>query len=99
MDLRVTGADDLERVGKRLREVGAGDLRKELLRGIREAGKPVILDVRKSALETLPRRGGLAALVAKSKFATRTRVSGKNVGVQIKGTGKNPKSRLVDLDE
>jgi hypothetical protein len=86
-DFEVQGAEQLEALAKRLKAAGAGDLRKELLRGIRETNKPTIEDIRKSALDTLPRRGGLADRIARSKISTRTRTAGRQAGVEIKGVG------------
>lgn len=87
-DFEVERAGELEQIGRRLREMGGGELKKALLRGIRETNKPTIAAVRANARSTLPRRGGLAELVAKSKIGTRTRLTGQHVGVEIKGTGK-----------
>lgn len=81
-DLSVTGAEELEKVGHRLVEIGAGDLRKQLFKKIREAGKPLVADIRHSAAEELPHRGGLADLIAKSRMGVRTRISG-DVSVRV----------------
>jgi len=89
---RITGADDLETLAKRLKSAGDNDLKKELLRGIRETNKPTIAKVRKSAAENLPKRGGLAAKVAKDPIGTRTRLTGDSAGVRIsrkRGRGLN----------
>lgn len=85
-DFRVQGADQLDDLAKRLKAAGNGDLRKELLRGIRETNKPTISDIRASARSRLPHGGGLADTVARASIGTRTRLSGKSVGVEIKGT-------------
>jgi hypothetical protein len=82
------GAEQLAALAKRLREAGENELRKELLRALREINKPIIADIRANARRTLPQRGGLAEVVAKSKIATRTRASGPRAGIQIRGTGK-----------
>jgi hypothetical protein len=87
----VTGTHELEAVAKRLKAVGRGDLRKELLKGIRAQGKPAIADVKKSARSTLPARGGFADLVARSSYGTRTRLGGNSVGVSIVGTSRSVK--------
>lgn len=88
MDVVVKGEEDLLRLSQRLKEAGRNDLKKELLRGIREGNKATISAIRRNALETLPSSGGLASLVSKSRIGTRTRLSANRVGVQIKGTGK-----------
>jgi hypothetical protein len=82
------GSRELRELARRLKAAGRNDLRKEVLRGIRESNKGTIRKVRANAEATLPKRGGLAALVAKSKIATRTRISGTNIGVKIRGTEK-----------
>lgn len=88
VDASVRGANELEAIGRRLKEAGDRGLRKELLAGIRKTNKPTISAVRDSARTKLPRRGGLAEEVASSKIGTRTKLSGSRVGVEIKGTGR-----------
>jgi len=91
-DFEIRGAGELEKLAKRLKDTGGNDLKKELLRGIREANKPTIAKVKKSAAENLPRRGGLAAKVAKEPIGTRTRLTGNSAGVTIsrkRGRGLN----------
>lgn len=82
-DLRVTGAEELAQVTARLKAAGEGELRKELLRGLRNAAKPMVTAARESARDTLPHRGGLNEVVAGSRFAVRTRTSGRNPGVRV----------------
>lgn len=80
--MRVTGADQLTQVGKRLKEAGNKELRKELLRGIQRATKPVRLAMSANAGRVLPQSGGLAQRAAKSRFSAKTR-TGRNPGVTI----------------
>jgi hypothetical protein len=87
LEFRGRGAEDLDRLGKRLKAMGDGGLRSELLAGIRKAAKPLPQAVRASALEKLPQRGGLAARIAGSRMSTRTRLSGNNVGVRFEAKG------------
>ena len=86
-DISVQGADNLEALARRLKEAGGTELRKEMLKGIREGVKPVIPDIRKSAESILPKAGGLNDVIAKSKIGVRTRLSGENAGVSVRGTG------------
>lgn len=91
-DFKITGADDLETLARRLKAAGGNELRKELLRGIRETNKSTIAEIRKSAQENLPRRGGLADLVAKGSIGTRTSPTAASAGVSItrkRGRGLN----------
>lgn len=89
VDVTVSGAGQAQLVAltHRLREAGeqGKGLRRELLAGIRVAVKPVLDDVRVSAVEVLPKRGGLAARVAGSHFAVSSLLSGNNARVRVVG--------------
>lgn len=84
-ELSIHGAEKLQHVGRALKESGRAGLKKELLRGFREAGKPVVKAIRASAASELPQSGGLAAKTARSSIGVRTRLGGKTVGVRIEG--------------
>jgi hypothetical protein len=88
VDLRITGADQLKALGAEFKKAGAGDLRKEMLRDFRAESAPLISDIRASASDILPRRGGLGARVAKSKIRAANRLSGSSVGMRITGTNR-----------
>ena len=83
VDLRITGADQLKRLGAEFKAAGAGGLRKEMLAEFRAEAAPLIQAERVSALEILPRRGGLGARVARSKIRAANRLSGSSVGMRI----------------
>lgn len=87
MTIEVRGAEQLDRIGRRFKEAGEKELRKELLAGIRKSNKPTISAIRANARGSLPRRGGFADQVAASRIATRTRLVGKSAGVQIRALG------------
>lgn len=89
MDLSVTGAENLGVLARRLKEVGDKELKKELLRGIRLGTKGTHAKIRESALGNLPARGGLAAIIARSKISTKTRTSGRLTGIKITSTSKH----------
>lgn len=78
------GAAQMAKLGRDLKEAGAKDLRKELLKAGREMGKPIKAEIRESAA-ILPQRGGLSALIAGAKVRVSTRLSGRNVGVSFIG--------------
>ncbi|HEY3261366.1 MAG TPA: hypothetical protein VGJ95_14045 [Pseudonocardiaceae bacterium] len=69
--LSVKGAQDLRELTQALKDAGAKDLQKELYRGINRAMKPLKEVARKAAREGLPKRGGLADTIARSKITTR----------------------------
>lgn len=85
MEVVVKGAEDLGVLSRRLKSVATGDkaLQKELSKGIRIATKDTKTAIKASALAKLPKRGGLAALVANSRMTTKTRTSIKSPGVRI----------------
>jgi len=90
VEVTVRGATRLARVAGAVQRV-APELRKELLREIRTGVRPVIKDIRAEALDSLPSRGGLGEMIAGSRYAVRTRTSGKQVGVRVEG-------RLTEID-
>ncbi len=95
VDVSIEGADDLQRLAVRLKEAGRNDLRKELLAGIRKANKPIVAAIRDGIRERLPSRGGLADEVARATISTRTKLTGRSVGVTMLGTkGKSKLERL-----
>lgn len=85
MEIELRGAAQLVALAKRLRSA-TKDLRSELYRGINRAAKPLKNDVKKSARERLPKRGGLAKRVSLTKIATKRRVTGNSAGVRLVGT-------------
>lgn len=89
----VSGANQLAELGKRFKEAGNGDLRKELLAGIRTSVKKMIPAVQQGARDHLPRSGGLADKLASQKFAARTSLASGKVSL----TGSGMKS-MSDID-
>lgn len=85
VEVRVTGARQLERLGLELKaagETGKG-LRRNLLASLRIAGQPLKQAAKDSALAKLPKSGGLNEYVANSNIAVRTRLTGPRVGVRV----------------
>lgn len=82
-DLRVTGVEDFVALSKALKHAGAGGLRKQLNKGLQEAVKPVIPKTRAAALARLPKRGGLAAQVAKEPQRVQVKTGESTAGVRL----------------
>jgi hypothetical protein len=85
VEISVTGAEEFGALAKRLRQAGRKDLRLELTRAVREAGKPV-KDAAKANVLALPAHGpkhtGLRGRVARTvKLSVRT--SGGGAGARI----------------
>jgi hypothetical protein len=98
--MRITGANQLAALAKDLKAAGDKDLRKELLKGLRNAAKPLAKEAApKAAREGLPKRGGLNEYVAASKFAVRTRTTGQGAGVRIVGAKKGHDIKATDEGE
>jgi hypothetical protein len=78
------GPQSLAVLAATLRQYAARDLRLELLRGTKRAGKPVIEAARRNATDRLPRGGGLNTETAAEKITTRVRLGVRTAGVQIR---------------
>jgi hypothetical protein len=83
--ITIEGADQLARLAKQLKEAGDKGLQAELGKAINRALKPVKADIKQSAATMLPKRGGLAAKVAKSRITIRRR-TGRTAGVRLVAT-------------
>jgi hypothetical protein len=96
-DVRVQGIEKMAQLGKDLRAAGAKDLRKELLKAGRDAGKQAQAVVREHALSDLPVGGDLNQWVAaRTKVTAQTKLAGKNVGLRLRMRHKSAKG-LSDL--
>lgn len=82
-DFSMEGAEQFYRLSKALKTAGETELRKELNKGLRNAAKPLIKDTRATALRILPKRGGLAQIVAKEPQRVQVRTGDKTAGVRI----------------
>lgn len=82
-DLRTSGAASLAQLSADLKSMANGGLRRVLLKGIRDAARPLAAAAQVSARETLPRWGGLADVIGSTKIVVRTRTAGRTVGVRI----------------
>lgn len=85
MEIELRGAEQLVALAKRLRDAPK-ELRSELYIGINRAAKPLKNEVKKSARDRLPHRGGLNKRIAATKIATKRRVTGGGAGVRLIGT-------------
>lgn len=85
MDVRVSGAEQLVALARAAKAVD-GQIRRDMLRELRTAGKRMIPDVQDAARDMLPSSGGLNEFVASSKYAVRTRTTGSSAGVRVTGT-------------
>lgn len=92
-----SGAEQMAKLGADLKKAAAVDLRRELLRSGREMGKPIKVEIADSALAELPKRGGLAALIAAAKVRVSVRLTGRSVGVRF--IGKWSGHDLKGIDE
>lgn len=85
--LRVEGADQFFVLARTLKEVGDKGLQREMYRGLNRAVKPLRERVKQSAVDTLPRKGGLGALVASTtKIRVQRRTGARSVGIKLLAT-------------
>lgn len=82
-DFEVRGAEQFLALSKALKAAGQTEMRKEMNAELRKAAKPLIQDTRSAALQTLPKRGGLAALVAREPQRVQIRTGTKTAGMRI----------------
>ncbi|MFF0269486.1 hypothetical protein [Kribbella sp. NPDC004536] len=67
-DIRITDGGETKRAAERLRLAANGGLQRELQHALDRSTKRLDEDVRGSALERLPKRGGLNQIVARSRI-------------------------------
>lgn len=94
-EFEVYGAQQLERLAKALKGADR-ELRKELLRRIRAAGKPVVAEMKRNLASNMPQRGGLAADLGRAKIGVRTKTSGSTSGVRIEA--RHSEHDLASID-
>lgn len=81
-ELHVTAGPEFRRAAAELRRAHA-TMRAEFGTAMGEAARPIIDGARSNAQATLPRRGGLAALVARSTFTVKPLRRSGSTGVRI----------------
>lgn len=94
-NFEVRGSQKLAALGARLTAAGDRSLRREFLAGIRAGAQEIIPDIRQSALDTLPKRGGLAQRVADQSYGVQTRLAASGGRVSLVGRGMK---ELRDID-
>lgn len=77
--LEITGGGQFHVVAMKMRNAAHGDLEREILQALERASVPLRKDAKASALEHLPKRGGLNVLVADSIMTVRRRAGGITV--------------------
>lgn len=95
----VQGAQQLEALSRRLKDAGRGDLQKQLRREIREAGKPVIADIRQAVMnvDVKSTPGGVAPpdrstnLRARTAAATGLSVTQRGIRIRVRGAKVDPR--------
>ena len=99
-EIRVTGAEQLAALGKDLKAMGleGKGFRKELLSSMRAAGKPLVKELRQSARDVLPKKGGLNEFIATSAIVVRNSLAGNRAGTRIVARKKGGKKGWHDLE-
>jgi hypothetical protein len=86
-DFEIRGAEDFLKLSKALKGVRP-ELRKELHKAMREAGKPLVKVAKDAAADVFPRRGGLAARESKVRFTSQVRTGSATAGLRIIAPGR-----------
>jgi hypothetical protein len=96
--VEVRGAEQLAALAKRLKDAGEKDLRRDLMTALTKSTEQLRKrSLPASARRTLPRKGGLNELVARSKMTSTRRTSGRQAGLRV--VARNPNLQLRKLDE
>jgi len=91
------GVEELRQLGKDLKAAGNRELRKELLKAGRDAGKTAQGKVRQHAFSDLPHKKGLNVWVAsRARVSAQTKLTGRSVGLALKIQHRGVKG-LTDL--
>lgn len=94
LDIRLTGADELHRLSRQLRDTADKGLGKEMARGLRRAVEPLKRDVRAEAGRVMPHGGGYAGvLVPALRFRTDVRAGARVAKVVFKTHADGTKQR------
>ena len=75
----ITGEEEAFALAARLRRAGDGRLQDRLRDAVKDANRDVPTKLRMSAVSHLPKRGGLAGQVARSKIRTRPLAAGISI--------------------
>lgn len=87
------GAAVLYGMARKLKVEGSGDLRKQFLKDLREAAKPLLPAVRKEAAARFPKHGGLNRHMAKgSRYRTVAKTGATTAGVSIRANKTDPRA-------
>lgn len=98
VDITVTGAEKLVRLGAAIKRAGDKDMQRELTKAVRKSNRPMLRAARQGALQILPYRGGLAERVASSRFTTQVSTSASGAGVRVTGVSRQ-RDQLDRMDE
>lgn len=77
---------DFSRLPAQLREAAEAGLRREISKAVGRATRSLERDVRRSAVRTLPREGGLGTEVSRSRITRSQRSAGEVVTVTLKAS-------------
>jgi hypothetical protein len=96
VDISTRGTEKLIRLGAAIRQAGDKDLKRELTKAMRRAGRPLLRSARQGALQILPYHGGLNERVAASRFSSTVSTIGSGAGLRISAVGRYQLSGLDD---
>lgn len=86
---------DADRIARRLQAAADGGLQRELQARLEEFGPQLEDEAKRSAAASLPRRGGLAARVARATYRTTAQITGRAVRLRLQISTKG--GQALDL--
>lgn len=81
-------ADELRELAAALKTAGDKVMRKEVIDTLKAEAKPLGESAMRNAGATLPRRGGLAEVVAATPVTVKVRLGGRQAGITLVGRGR-----------
>lgn len=94
------GPDALRGLSRAFKDAEDGkELRKQLVRRLRDAGKPTAAALQAATVAHLPTRGGVARTFTRPKYSIRNRLTGENASVRITSSKKHSWRGLEEKGE
>ena len=81
--VRTSGADDLAKIGRQLREAGDKKLKNNVAASIRKVAKPMGHKILEEAARDMPHRGGFSQRLAARKYGVRSSLTGKSASMWL----------------
>jgi hypothetical protein len=90
-DVQIRGGKQVPALAAAMQDLGRRGIRNDVQAALLEAGKPLADAARRNAAATLPKRGGLAGVIASSTITVTPLAHLGQAGVRIQAFGHDPR--------